>query len=173
MVYEPQSRRILKPVKPGFVMISLVVAIVFNSLPWRDMRGVPDLVALVLAFWCVHQPRLIGFAIPFLCGLLMDASIGVILGQHALGYSVLAFVAQALSRRMMWFSTGRQAVQVFVLLVFVQALMLAVRLATPGGTFPGWSYFAGSAIAALLWPLVTFVLLAPQRAANPDETATL
>lgn len=172
MAYEPQSRRILKPVKPGFVAVSLIVAFVFNLLPWRDLRGVPDLVALVLCFWCIHQPRLIGFAIPFLCGLIMDAANGVLLGQHALAYSVLAFLAQALARRMTWFSAWRQAIQVLVLLLLVQSAMLVVRLAA-GGTFPGWAYFAGSAIGALLWPLATFVLLAPQRATTTDDTATL
>jgi rod shape-determining protein MreD len=40
-----------------------------------------------------------------------------------------------------------------------------------GGTFPGWSFFLGSVVAAALWPLATFVLLAPQRqAVEVDET---
>jgi rod shape-determining protein MreD len=168
MAYDAQSSDLLKPVKPGFVALSLAIAFLFNQLPWRDMRGVPDLVALVLLFWCIHQSRLVGFAIPFLCGLIMDATNGVLLGQHALAYSMLAFAGQAVSRRMPWFSAWRQAVQVLVLLLLVQAIMLGVRLAA-GGTFPGWPYFAGSIISALLWPLATFVLLAPQRAAANDQ----
>ena len=43
-----------------------------------------------------------------------------------------------------------------VLLAASQLLMLLVRMAA-GGTYPGISFFVGSVIAAVLWPLVTFV----------------
>jgi len=57
-----------------------------------------------------------------------------------------------------------------VLLAASQLLMLGVRLAA-GGTYPGISYFMGSVVAAVLWPIVTAVLLAPQRRpAEVDET---
>ena len=173
MVFESSdSRRILKPVKPGFVAISIGIAIVFNLLPWRDLRGVPDLVAVVLCFWCIHQPRLVSIGVPFLCGLVMDAANGVLLGQHALAYSLLGFLAQAVARRILWFPTIAQSVHVLIVLLLVQGVTLLIRMAA-GGTFPGWSYFAGSALSAVLWPLVTFVLLAPQRAAETDETQSL
>lgn len=168
MVYEPQSQHLLAPVKVRFIAVSITVALLFNLLPWRDVRGVPDLMALVLLFWSIHQPRLLGIGIPFLCGLLMDAANGVLLGQHALAYSVLAFMGGAISRRILWFPILPQTVHVFVLLAFAQSIMLAVRMAA-GGTFPGWSHFSGSVISTLLWPLATFVLLAPQRAAETDE----
>jgi rod shape-determining protein MreD len=39
------------------------------------------------------------------------------------------------------------------------------------GKFPGWYYFASSLVSAALWPLVTWMLLAPQRrAVDRDET---
>jgi len=59
---------------------------------------------------------------------------------------------------------------VLVLLLGSQLLMLAVRMLA-GGTFPGVSFFVGGVIAAALWPLATFVLLAPQRRPHEvDET---
>jgi len=167
MVYEPQSQRLLAPVKIRFIALSVALALLFNLLPWHDLRGVPDLLALVLCFWSIHQPRLIGIGIPFLCGLLMDAANGVLLGQHALAYALLSFLASGISRRILWFPIWPQAVQVLVLLLIAQGVMLAVRMVA-GGTFPGWSYFAGGIIAALLWPLATLILLAPQRAAESD-----
>ena len=170
-MYE-HSQRILPPVKVRFIALSLAVALVFDLLPWRDVRGVPDLVALVICFWCIHQPRLVGIGVPFVCGLLMDAANGVLMGQHALAYSVLAFAANSLSRRILWFPIWPQAVHALLLLLLAQALMLGVRMTT-GGTFPGWSYFTSSVISALLWPLATFVLLAPQRAAESDADRAL
>lgn len=172
MVFDPRSapQQLLAPAKVGFVVLSVVVALVFNLLPWRDLRGVPDLVALVLTFWAIHQPRLMGIGVPFLVGLLMDAANGVLFGQHALAYSVLAFLANMLHRRLLWFPSWAQAIHVLVLFLLAQLLMLLVRMFA-GSTFPGWSYFLGSVVAAALWPLATFVLLAPQRAAqSEDET---
>jgi len=156
-----QREHILLPVKVGFMVLSVIVALVFNLLPWRDLRGVPDLLALVIAFWCIHQPRKMGIGIAWILGLVMDAANGTLIGQHALGYAVLAFAAQGLHRRILWFPIWQQALHVLVLLLASQTLMLLARLAA-GGTFPGWSFFASSFIAAALWPVATYLLLAPQ-----------
>ncbi len=172
MVFDPRSdsQQLLAPAKVGFVALSVIVALVFNLLPWRDLRGVPDLVALVITFWAIHQPRFMGIGIPFLVGLLMDAANGVLFGQHALAYAVLAFLANALHRRLLWFPAWAQAIHVLVLFMLAQVLMLFVRMFA-GSTFPGWSYFLGSVVAAALWPMATFVLLAPQRAAQTEDEA--
>jgi len=153
---------ILLPVKGGFMALSVTVALLLNLLPWRDLRGVPDFLALVIAFWCIHQPRKMGIGIAWVLGLVMDASNGTLIGQHALAYAVVAFGAQWLHRRILWFPIWQQALHVLALLLASHALMLLVRMAA-GGTFPGWSFFAGSFIAAALWPVATYVLLAPQR----------
>jgi rod shape-determining protein MreD len=161
---------ILQPVKVSFMVASVIAALAFNLLPWQDVRGVPDLVALVLAFWCVHQPRKMGIGIAWLLGLVMDAANGVLIGQHALAYAGLAYAAQGLHRRILRFTLLQQALHVLVLLAASQLVMLAARMLA-GGTFPGWSFFLGSLIGAALWPVVTFVLLAPQRqAVEVDET---
>ncbi len=161
---------LLAPVKVRYIIMSVVVALLFALLPWRDMRGVPDLVALVLVFWSVHQPRQVGMGTAFIAGLFVDAANGALFGQHALAYAFLAFAGHALHRRMLWFGLWPQALHVLALLVCAQALMIAIRLSA-GSTFPGWSYFFGSLIAAALWPLVTLILLAPQRLAAPKDEA--
>ncbi|MBI2318229.1 MAG: rod shape-determining protein MreD [Betaproteobacteria bacterium] len=141
-----RPHRILRPASAAFMTLTVALALLFNLLPWRDVRGIPDLVALVLVFWCIHQPRRTGIGI--------------------LAYSVLAFGAMALHRRILWFPLWQQAAHVLVLLLVGQSLEVAVRLAT-GGAFPGFFYFAGSLIAAALWPAATFVLLMPQR--RPED----
>jgi rod shape-determining protein MreD len=161
-VIEDRPQRILLPVKVSFMALTTLLALLFNLLPWRDVTGLPDLLALVMAFWCVHQPRRMGIGAAWALGLMMDAANGALLGQHAFAYSVLAFAAIQLNRRILWFSIWPQALHVLLMLLGSQLLMLAVRLAA-GGAFPGFVWFAGSGIAALLWPAVTFLLLAPQR----------
>ena len=156
----PQS--ILLPAKVNFIVLTLALALLFSLLPWRNMAGVPDLAALVLLFWCIHQPRRIGIGIAWNLGLLLDVGNGALLGQHALGYSVLAFLAFAVHRRILWFPLWQQALQLLPLLLATQLLTLVIRLAA-GADFPGWTYFAGSIVCAALWPALSFVLLLPQR----------
>jgi len=160
--YYEQPQRILLSVKAAYMAFTLVLALLFNLLPWRDLVGLPDMVALVLTFWCVHQPRKMGIGMAWFVGLVMDAGNGALLGQHAFAYASLAFAATSLHRRILWFSLWRQAAHVLVLLLASQLLMLAVRVVA-GGVFPGLTYFAGSFIAAALWPSMTFLLLLPQR----------
>jgi rod shape-determining protein MreD len=159
---DARPQRILLPVNPLFILATLVLALVFNLLPWQNVAGLPDMVALVLVFWCVRQPRHISVGTAWLLGLIMDTGNGALLGQHAFAYALLAFIANALSRRLLWFPLWPQALHVFLLLLGTQLVMLAVRMAT-GGPFPGLLYFVGSIIGAALWPFVTILLLAPQR----------
>ena len=168
-IYAP-GQRILLPVNPWFITFTVLVAFVFNLLPWRDVRGVPDLLAVVIVFWAIREPRKIGMGIPFVLGLIMDAANGVLLGQHALAYSVMAFMAITLSRRILWFGLPAQALHVLGILLVGQILMFAVRMIA-GASFPGYPYFVGPFIAAVLWPLTSFLMLAPQRRPeNVDET---
>src|SRR5207253_2899105 len=96
------------PARASTIIASFALALFLDFLPWRDLRLVPDFVALVLAFWCVRQPRLVGLGIAWALGLVSDAGNGVLLGQHALAYSVLAFLAIWMSRRILWFGPGQQ-----------------------------------------------------------------
>ena len=161
---------ILLPVRIGTIVVSFLAALLLDFLPWKNPPLVPDFVALTLTFWCVRQPRLVGLGIGWLLGLLMDTGNGVLLGQHALAYSLLAFAAISLSRRILWFTWLYQAMHVAVLLVGAKSVEVLVRLAT-GAQFPGWTLIVGPLLGALLWPLVSFILLSPQRRSiEIDET---
>ena len=121
----------------------------------------------------MRQPRLVGLGAGWLLGLLIDVGNGVLLGQHALAYSLLAFAAIALSRRILWFPLWSQALHVAALLLFAQGVSALVRLAV-GAEFPGWSIAVGPLIGAALWPVVSLLLLLPQRMpSNVDETRAI
>jgi rod shape-determining protein MreD len=103
----------------------------------------------------------------------MDVHQGALLGQHALAYTALCFFAITISRRLLWYSIPSQALQIFPILVGAHALQFVVRLMAGHG-FPGWSFVLSPAIEALLWPVVTMILLAPQmRAPDPDANRPL
>jgi rod shape-determining protein MreD len=166
---QSRSEQLLRPAKVRTIAASLAVALFLSFLPWPDLRLVPDFVALVLCFWCVRQPRLVGLGVAWALGLIVDAGNGVLLGQHALAYSLLAFLAIWWSRRILWFGPLLQAGHVAVILVITQTLVLLVRVAA-GDSFPGWPLYAGPLVAAVLWPMITWLLLLPQRSLEREQT---
>ncbi|MDO9291517.1 MAG: rod shape-determining protein MreD [Hydrogenophaga sp.] len=163
----PRGNELLMPVNPLFIFVSLFLALAANMLPWGRVAGVPDFLAVVLVFWNVHQPRRVGVGTAFVLGLIVDVHQGALLGQHALAYTLLSFFAITVHRRMLWFTVGSQAVQIIPLFVAAHAVSLVVRLMA-GATFPGWGLVIAPMLEALLWPVIVFVLLAPQRRA-PDR----
>jgi rod shape-determining protein MreD len=163
------SRRILLPARSWFIYLSLTVALALNLVPLGRLPGIPDWVALALVFWGIHQPLKVGMGAGFFFGLLMDVANASIMGQHAMAYVLLAFAAGGLSRRILWFPLGQQALHVLPLLLGAQVVMLLIRLAT-GAEFPGILYFLSSIVAILLWHPLNYVLLLPQyRPLEHDE----
>jgi rod shape-determining protein MreD len=157
------------PARLSTVALSFAIALVLDFLPWKDLRLVPEFAALVLTFWCVRQPRLVGLGIGWSIGLISDAGNGVLLGQHALAYSVLAFLALWLSRRILWFGAGLQALHVALMLLACEGVTLLVRLAA-GDQSPGWPIIVGPLAGAALWPIVSWLLLLPQRRLEREQT---
>lgn len=161
---------ILLPANPFFIVCSLIGAFLLNILPWGQWVGIPDFVALVLVFWSIHQPRKVGIGIAFLMGLLMDVHDATLLGENALSYTLLSYFAIMIHRRVLWFKVSTQTLHVLPLLFLMQIVQLVIRMMV-SGDFPGVLYFLESLVTAALWPVVTWILLAPQRrAVNRDDT---
>jgi rod shape-determining protein MreD len=96
-----------------------------------------------------------------------------LLGQHALSYTVLGYCAVLIHRRLLWFKEPSQSLQVLPLFVLAHVLELLVRMLS-GSLFPGWWMLLAPVLEALAWPLVSVLLLAPQRRApDPDENRPL
>ncbi|HSO45475.1 MAG TPA: rod shape-determining protein MreD [Rhodoferax sp.] len=173
----PRGQQLLLPASSLFIWSSLLAALGFNMLVNMGLFGraawLPDVLALVLVFWTIHQPQRVGMSAAFLLGLAMDVHQSALLGQHALAYAALSFMAIAMHRRLLWFSVPSQAAQVLPLFVAAHTLTLLLRLLA-GDDFPGWSLLLAPALEALLWPLVSVVLLLPQRRApDPDANRPL
>ena len=172
MIMRP-GQQLLLPANPVFIWGSMLLALLVNMLPLGRTPWLPDMLAVVLVFWSVHQPQRIGIGAAFVFGLVMDVHQTALLGQHALAYTVLSYLAITIHRRLLWFSVPSQAVQVLPLFAAAHAIELALRMLS-GGVFPGVYLLLAPVIESLLWPVVSVLLLAPQRRApNPDENRPL
>ena len=173
----PRGQQLLLPASPLFIWSTLTLAMLINmflNMGWFGREAwMPDVLALVLLFWSVHQPLRVGMGAAFLMGLAMDVHQSALLGQHALAYTALSFLAISMQRRLLWFPVGPQMLQVLPLFVAAQLLELLVRLIAGHG-FPGVWVLLGPLLETALWPVATMLLLAPQRRAHDlDENRPL
>ena len=176
MIMRP-GQPLLLPANPVFIWTSLVVAMLLNFVQNMDLWGrgawAPDLLALTLVFWTVHQPLRISIGAAFFFGLCMDVHDTSLLGQHALAYTALSYGAIMIHRRLLWFPVPKQAIQVLPLFIGAHVIELGIRL-LGRGMFPGWSILLAPLLEAALWPVVSVLLLLPQRRApDPDKNRPL
>src|SRR5690606_11386832 len=115
----------------------------------------------------LQQPTRVGMGVAFAMGLVIDVQQSALLGQHAIVYALAVFAAQAAARRLLWFGPLWQALQLAPLFLAAQALQVALRVVA-GGILPDWSVLVAPLLETLLWPVASWVLLAPQRR-PPDQ----
>ena len=159
-----RPKELLKPVKRRFIFMTLLLAVLVEMipLPHGSTRWLPDFISLVLLYWLINQPRRVNVGVAFLMGLVADIATAGMLGQHALAYSATAYLALSRQRQLVMFNLGQQALAVLGLMLCNQSIMVVARMLS-GSAFVGWSYFLPPVIGALLWPLLTKLLLLPYR----------
>ena len=105
----------------------LLLALLLNMLlGLTGQSWLPDVLALVLVFWTIHQPRRVGMLTAFVLGLAVDVHESALLGQNALAYICLSHLANLIHRRVLWFPLREQTVQ-----VLVRELFLLAEVVTP------------------------------------------
>jgi len=170
MIMRP-GQPLLLPASPLFIWGSLIAALMGNMLFNIGGMGraawLPDLLALTLVFWNVHQPQRVSVGAAFAFGLAMDGTKTVLL------IAVLGFLAVSIHRRLLWFPVTTQAIHVLPLFAAAHALVITIRVLS-GGLFPGWEVLLAPVLTAALWPVASILLLAPQRRAHdPDDNRPL
>lgn len=159
-----RPQELLKPVKRRFIYSTFLIALLVElvPLPAGASNWLPDFVGMLVLYWVINQPSRVNIGTAFLLGLISDVSSAGLFGQHALAYSLTGFLTLSRQRQLVMFNLGQQALAVMALMMANQLIMVLARLAT-GAAFVGWSYFLPPLISALLWPLLTKLLLIPYR----------
>jgi rod shape-determining protein MreD len=159
-----QSGHILRPVKPTFIYLSLLLALLLNFLPFGNHAWVPDWLIICIVFWNIHQYRYVGVVTAFLLGIVMDIHNGSLLGMHAFSYSLVAYIAIAWNNRIIALPTFSQILNVFPLFAFVSVFPIFIHWAINEQIhWWGLTSLLKASIEALLWPFANYLLFFPQR----------
>lgn len=143
-------------VVPPTLLLGLML--VMMPLPDWAQPFRPDWVALILIYWVMAIPEHVGVTVAWVFGLLLDVTQGAILGQHAIGLVVVAYLVQLQYLRIRVFSLLQQSLVVFVLLLIKQLLVLWVSGIVGQAPEDLASYFLPSLTGAIIWPWLFIVL---------------
>ncbi|ANY14714.1 rod shape-determining protein MreD [Bordetella pseudohinzii] len=165
-----QPERLAHPAHGAFVWGTLLLVWLLSLLPWRQWPASPDILALVIAFWSAYEPRRVGMLTAFAFGLLLDVHDAGLLGGHALSYTLIAYGALALHRRLQRFDLWSQAMHMLPVF-FVPQLLAQIIMAWLAGRWAGWDWAIGVLLTTALWPIVGWVLQLPQRRYDDGESS--
>lgn len=151
-----------RPSSAVFVWVTLLLIWLFSLLPWRLWQPTPDLLLLVIAFWCLNEPRRVTMLTAFVFGLLMDVHDAGLLGEHALTYTLVAYGAISLTRRLQHFNAVVQALHMLPVVVIAEGVVSLLH-AWLAGEWGGWGWLWSALFTVALWPLADILLHLPQR----------
>ncbi len=149
----------MPPLRNLVIYLSLLVALVLMILPLPDWAQIyrPNWMALVLIYWSMALPKRVGLWVAFFSGIILDTSLGTLLGQHTLALVVIVSLNLNFYQRIRVLALAQQAIYVFVLLLVNQVLVAWVE-GVLGRATPLLAFFSGPFIGMLIWPWLFVVL---------------
>ncbi len=141
------------------IYVTILIGYLLTLMPLPDWAQIfrPQWVALILIYWCMAVPDRIGVGVGFISGLLLDVLTGTLLGQHALGFSVIAFVTLKLHLRVRVMPLRQQVFTIFILLL-VERLLALWSTGAAGYPTPSLWYWMTPLVGMLLWPWIYILL---------------
>ncbi|CAA0083283.1 Rod shape-determining protein MreD [Zhongshania aliphaticivorans] len=103
-----------------FIAVTIFIAFLLSISPLSpDLAWArPDWVLLILMYWLLALPERVGVFICWLSGIVLDILQGVVIGQNAFAFAVIAYIIQVSYQRLRMFSLRKQASFVFLLELF-------------------------------------------------------
>ncbi len=141
------------------VFFTSAIALLLTIVPLPQLLnfGRPDWLLLLVIYWSLNAPMLAGLTYAWCCGLIIDALIGPLFGQHALAYVIVATTAQHFQLRIRVFPVLHQSAAVFLMVALYHFLLFWID-GIVGTAIASWIRWLPALIGALLWPVLVAVL---------------
>lgn len=140
-------------------LLTIVLAMAMRIVPFSSLLEMlnPDWVVLVLLYWTLEFPERFGVFNAWLVGLLVDVLTGRVLGQYALIYALICYVAFKFHRRIRHNPIPQQCLFIFVCLLFEKLVVFWIESVTGASLLP-WTFWLPALTGTLIWPPVYGIL---------------
>ena len=148
-----------RPVYSWPAYVALLVALALEIVPLPPVLELlrPPFVAMVLIYWIMMWPQLIGLGTAFLLGIALDILHGQLLGQNALALSIVGFLTLRFHLQIRIFPLWQLTMTVFALLA-VDALLRFLVEGIAGLPRTGFENWTRIIVGTLIWPIVMAIL---------------
>jgi rod shape-determining protein MreD len=145
----------MKPVKFSTFFFTLLVGLVFQLYPWSNSGVIirPDFLLVIALYWLLQAPYHCNIGWVWFAGLLVDLATGSLLGQHALTFSITAFLGLIYQRRLVLFNRW----QLYLYLIFLfgmQRILIMLLKLFAGSELPDWTYGLTVISDLILWQIM-------------------
>ena len=141
------------------IIISLLIGLMLTMMPLPDAIAPfrPDWLVLLIIFWAMQLPLTWSVGTAWIVGIVLDVSQGTLLGQHALGLCVVAFITVRFHLLMRVFPLPQLTATVLPILALYQFLLFWIN-GVAGVNAPPVTYWGPVISGAVLWPVVMMFL---------------
>jgi rod shape-determining protein MreD len=155
------------------IALTLLVALILQliELPYALAVVRPLVVPLVLVYWVMVVPKPTGLLTAWIVGLLLDVLLGSVLGQHALGLTVLVFVTLQVRGILSLYPIWQEALALTPIFLLYSFLMFWIDGATGHRADP-WLQWMPLLTTGPCWPLV-FALMSSLNRRNQQDPLAL
>lgn len=137
------------------VIMSFIIGLMLTIMPLPDAVAAfrPDWLAMLVIYWAMQLPRTWSVGTAWIVGIVLDASQGTLLGQHALALVCVAFITVRIHLLMRVFPVPQLTATVFPILAIYQFLLFWIN-GVAGVDAPSIAYWGPVISGTLMWPVM-------------------
>ncbi len=141
------------------IILTMFTALVLTAMPYPDWVAPwrPAWVVMVVIYWSMALPQRVSIGTAWVMGILLDVLQGSLLGQHAVGLAMVAFVTAKLHLQIRQYPLYQQSVVIGLLVAFYLCNLVWVN-GIIGRPPQSWAFLTPVVTSMLLWPWL-FVIL--------------
>jgi rod shape-determining protein MreD len=143
---------------------SFILAVVPFPAELNDYR--PAIPAIVMIYWCLKAPQYIGVINGWCIGLGFDVLHGSVLGQNALGFTLIAYACLLYDSRFKFSPRSQQMVFIFMLVVLYITVTGKISQVFASGDFT-MTHLKGALLTPPIWLLLVTLF---RRIESKDNT---
>jgi rod shape-determining protein MreD len=142
-----------------FIVLTFIIALLLDVIPLPG--GVawlrPQWTLLILIYWVMAMPYVVGFAWAFVVGLLLDLLNGSLLGEHAFAMLIVSYLIVRLYQLIRVYPVLQQTCIICVLVLLYRVLIFIIQGII--GELPHTMlYWITVVVSTILWPWLFIVL---------------
>lgn len=145
------------------ILITFLLALILALLPMPDWTAwfKPAWVLMVLIYWSMTVPYRISVGSAFLIGIIVDLLSGTLLGEHALGFTIVIYFVSRIYIRLRMYPLIQQGFSILIFVLLYQFILYCIQGFV--GDLPSSPlYWLSSFTSMLIWPWL-YVLLRDYR----------